>query len=97
MLSKSSGKRVPLCKMVDMDTRTRNQPLTEDDFVANEARRLRELAGLIRVCGRTPLQIARDCNLDKRTVQRAMRGEPLKSDAQARIEFYIKNTLQNGV
>jgi hypothetical protein len=61
--------------------------ITEDDFRANETRRLMEFAGRIRLCRRTPAQIATDCNLDVRTVLRALRAEPLKSDAQARIEY----------
>lgn len=78
-----------------MDTHARP---TENDFRANEAKRLAELAGMIRLCGKTPKEIADACNLDKRTVLRALRAEPLKSDAQARIEYYIKITLQqNGV
>lgn len=77
-----------------MNTHTSN--LTEADFVRNEERRLKELAGMIRLSGRTAAEIASACNLDKRTVQRAMRAEPLKSDAQARIEFYIKQLMTNG-
>lgn len=78
-----------------MDTHAR---ISENDFRANEASRLAELAGMIRLCGKTPKEIAAACNLDKRTVLRALRAEPLKSDAQARIEYYIKITLQqNGV
>jgi len=80
--------------MDTMDTRAR---ISEDAFRANEDRRLKELAGLIRLCGRTPLQIAQDCNLDKRTVQRALRAEPLKSDATARLEYYVKNIITYGV
>lgn len=78
-----------------MDTHAR---ITEADFRANEAKRLTELAGMIRLCGKTPKEIADACNIDKRTVLRALRAAPLKSDAQARIEYYIKITLQqNGV
>ena len=78
-----------------MDLNARTKP-TEDDFRANEDWRLRELAGLIRVCGKTPAEIALACNLDRRTVQRALRAEPLKSDAQARIEYYIRQQLVEG-
>jgi len=78
-----------------MDTHARTRP-TEDEFRANEAQRLSELAGLIRVCGKTPKEIAEACNLDKRTVLRAMQAFPLKSDAQARIEYYIKQVLIGG-
>ena len=67
--------------------------LTENDFMANETRRLKKLAGLIRLCGRTPVEIAKACNLDRRTVYRALRAEPLRSDAQARIEFYIQQAI----
>lgn len=70
--------------------------LTEADFVRNEERRLKELAGMIRLSGKSAAEIAAACNLDKRTVQRAMRAEPLKSDAQARIEYYIKQLMYNG-
>lgn len=80
-----------------MDEHAHNHQLTETDFAVNEERRLRELAGLIRHCGKTPQEIADECNLDKRTVLRALQALPLKSDAQARIEFYIKHTLTYGV
>ena len=73
-----------------------NRALKETDFMTNEALRLKEFASLIRVCGKTPGEIAKACNLDVRTVFRALQAKPLKSDAQARIEFYIKHTLQNG-
>lgn len=69
------------------------QHISESDFMQNEVRRLKELAGMIKLCGKTPAEIAQACNLDKRTVERALRAEPLKSDAQARIEYYIKVTL----
>ena len=71
--------------------------LTEADFMANEASRLRSFAGMIKLCGKTPAQIATACNLDKRTVRRALRGEPVKSDAQARIELFIQRTIADSV
>lgn len=70
--------------------------LREEDFRANETRRLREFAGLIRASGRSPKEIAEACRLDVRTVQRALRSEPLKSDAQARIEFYVRMVITYG-
>jgi hypothetical protein len=69
--------------------------IPEQDFQANEKRRLRELAGLLLLCGESPLQISRGCGLDKRTVIRAREGKPIRSDAQARIEFYLKTLLQS--
>ena len=75
-----------------MDSNTRAR-FTEADFQANEVRRLKEFAGMIRLSGQTPAEIARACNLDVRTVQRALRAEPLKSDAQARIEYYVRQQL----
>lgn len=76
----------------DMDTHVHDEPqqLTESVFMANEQRRLQELAARIRATGETPLEISRACGLDKRTVIRALKCRPLKSDAQARIEYYIK-------
>ena len=65
--------------------------MTEADYRRNEERRLRRLAGLIRASRLSPAEIGRATNLDKRTVQRALRGEPLKSDAQARIEYFLDN------
>ena len=67
---------------------------TESDFTNNESRRLRRLAGLIRLSGLSPLTIARACNLDKRTVQRALKGLPLKSDAEARIEYFMERIIE---
>lgn len=69
--------------------------ITEDELRANEARRLAELAGRIRATGKSSLEIARACGLDKRTVIRARQGKPVKSDAQARIEYCIKQILIN--
>jgi len=68
----------------------------EVEFAANEGRRLQQLADMIRNCGKTPLEIAVACGLDKRTVLRALKACPLKSDAQARIEYYIKEKLNHG-
>lgn len=68
----------------------------EAEFMANEHRRLQQLADLIRTSGKTPLEIATACGLDKRTVLRALKARPLKSDAQARIEFYLKEKLNHG-
>ena len=71
-------------------------PVKETEFMANEGRRLKQLADMIRGCGRTPLEIAVACGLDKRTVLRALKARPLKSDAQARIEYYIIEKLNYG-
>lgn len=81
--------------MDQMDIHTRKVP-TEDEFRANEIRRLKELAGLIRASGKSAKAIAEACNLDKRTVLRALRVEPLKSDAQARIELYVRQVITYG-
>ncbi len=72
------------------------EPVKEVEFMANESRRLQQLADLIRTSGKTPLEIATACGLDKRTVLRALKARPLKSDAQARIEFYLKEKLNHG-
>lgn len=68
--------------------------ITENDFMRNEARRLTELANLIRLSGETSKEIAEACRLDKRTVQRALKRLPLKSDATERIQYYLKIRLQ---
>lgn len=67
---------------------------SEREFQENEVRRLAEFAGLVHACGRSPDCIALACNLDVRTVRRAMDGQPIKSDAQARIEYYIMQQLR---
>lgn len=67
--------------------------ICEKDYRENEQRRLTRLANMIRLSGRSAYEIGKATNLDKRTVQRALRGEPLKSDAQARIEYYLDNML----
>lgn len=72
----------------------RPKGITEQEFMANEARRLTELANLIKLSREGAREIAAACRLDKRTVQRAMKGLPLKSDATERITFYIKQKLQ---
>lgn len=80
----------------EVNTHIHDVALKETDFMANEVLRLKEFASLIRVCGKTPSEIAKACNLDVRTVQRALKGKPLKSDAQARVQLYIKKVLQDG-
>lgn len=67
--------------------------IPETEFMRNETRRLTELANLIRISGETPRQIADACRLDKRTVQRALKALPLKSDATERITYYLKVRL----
>ena len=68
--------------------------ITELEFLQNEERRLTELSNLIRLSGESPRQIAQACRLDKRTVIRAMKRLPLKSDATERIRYYITLTLR---
>lgn len=68
--------------------------ITELEFLQNEERRLTELSNLIRLSGESPRQIAQACRLDKRTVIRAMKRLPLKSDATERIRYYITQTLR---
>ncbi len=75
---------------------THSSEVREAEFVANERARLQQLAALIRSSGKTPLEIGRACGLDKRTVIRALKAKPLKSDAQARIEFYLKKLNNYG-
>lgn len=67
----------------------------EADFQENERRRLRELAGMLHFCGRTPREIGLACNLDKRTILRALKARPINSTSQARIEYYIKTIYRN--
>lgn len=71
--------------------------LTERDFTTNEARRLQRLAQQLAATGLDARRIGSETYLDFRTVQRAMRGEPVKSDAQARLEYWLYNRiLSNG-
>lgn len=85
-----------LCEKQDMSNIT-HAHISEAEFVTNEDRRLKEFAGLIRCCGQTPGAIALGCRLDKRTVLRALDAKPIKSDAEARIQFYIKQVITYGV
>ena len=68
--------------------------ISEVEFMRNETRRLTELANLIRISGASAKEIADACRLDKRTVQRALKAQPLKSDATERITYYLKIRLQ---
>lgn len=70
--------------------------LTESDFAANESRRLRRLADQLAATRLDARHIGSETHLDFRTVQRAMRGEPIKSDAQARLEYWLYNRILNG-
>lgn len=82
------------CRVHARARTTLNKMISEIEFLQNEERRLTELANLIRLSGESPRQIAQACRLDKRTVIRAMKRLPLKSDATERIRYYITQTLR---
>ena len=67
--------------------------ITEREYYANEARRLREFAE--RVCKAmadfqlTYVSIGRECNLDWRIVKRAGQATRINGECERRIEFYL--------
>lgn len=67
--------------MVQVDERT---------YMANEQKRLDELAELIRGCGITLYEISKGSRVKYDTLLRALRKQVIRPENEARIRLYIK-------
>lgn len=74
--------------MVQVDERT---------YMANEQKRLDELAELIRGCGITLYEISKGSRVKYDTLLRALRKQVIRPENEARIRLYIqiKNSSKN--
>lgn len=72
--------------------------ISEHEFVRNEYARLKEVSELIDNAmddfNITASYIARECGLDRRTVQKARRGEAVNPPSEARIRLYIRRRYE---
>lgn len=73
--------------MVQVDERT---------YMANEQKRLDELAELIRGCGITLYEISKGSRVKYDTLLRALRKQVIRPENEARIRLYIKIRKDNG-
>lgn len=73
--------------MVQVDERT---------YMANEQKRLDELAELIRGCGITLYEISKGSRVKYDTLLRALRKQVIRPENEARIRLYIKIKNDNG-
>jgi len=71
----------------------RRRDIPESEYREAEKQRRVKLQTLIRTSGATPGQIARGTRLGIRVVNRALSGEGVRLDNIARIEYYIKHSL----
>ena len=69
--------------------------VSEQAYFENEQARLEDLAQLIRGCGITLYEIAKGTRIKYDTLLRALRGQSIRPENEARVRFYI-NIKNNG-
>ena len=71
--------------------------VSEQEYIANEQKRLEDFAALIRGCGITLYEIAKGSRVKYDTLLRALRRQPIRPENEARIRLYvqIKNSSKN--
>lgn len=62
----------------------------ESEYVANEQRRLDEIAGLILNCGISLYELSKGTRIKYDTLLRALRKQSIRPENEARIRYYIK-------
>lgn len=67
--------------------------ISEKEYIANEVRRLDELAQLIKGCGITLYEISKGSRVKYDTLLRALRKQSIRPENEARIRYYI--TVKN--
>ena len=67
--------------------------ISEKEYIANEAKRLDELAQLIKDCGITLYEISKGSRVKYDTLLRALRKQSIRPENEARIRYYI--TVKN--
>ena len=63
--------------------------ISEKEYIANEAKRLDELAQLIKGCGITLYEISKGSRVKYDTLLRALRKQSIRPENEARIRYYI--------
>ena len=71
--------------------------VSEQEYIANEQKRLEDFAALIRGCGITLYEIAKGSRIKYDTLLRAMRRQPIRPENEARIRLYINIRKDNGI
>lgn len=69
--------------------------VTEAEYIRNEQARLDAFAALIRNCGISVYELAKGTRIKYDTLLRALRGQSIRPENEARIRFYI-NIKNNG-
>lgn len=71
--------------------------ISEQEYIANEQKRLEDFAALIRGCGITLYEIAKGSRVKYDTLLRALRKQVIRPENEARIRLYIqiKNSSKN--
>ncbi len=69
--------------------------VTEAEYIRNEQARLEAFAALIRNCGISVYELAKGTRIKYDTLLRALRGQSIRPENEARIRFYI-NIKNNG-
>ena len=67
--------------------------ISEKEYIANEVKRLDELAQLIKGCGITLYEISKGSRVKYDTLLRALRKQSIRPENEARIRYYI--TVKN--
>ena len=70
--------------------------VSEQEYIANEQKRLEDFAALIRGCGITLYEIAKGSRVKYDTLLRALRRQTIRPENEARIRLYIKIKNDNG-
>ena len=69
--------------------------VTEAEYIRNEQARLDAFAALIRNCGISVYELAKGTRIKYDTLLRALRGQSIRPENEARVRFYI-NIKNNG-
>ena len=71
--------------------------VTEAEYIRNEQARLDAFAALIRNCGISVYELAKGTRIKYDTLLRALRGQSIRPENEARVRFYIyiKNNGDN--
>ena len=67
--------------------------ISEKEYIANEVKRLDDLAQLIKGCGITLYEISKGSRVKYDTLLRALRKQSIRPENEARIRYYI--TVKN--
>ena len=69
--------------------------VSEAEYIRNEQARLDAFADLIRNCGISVYELAKGTRIKYDTLLRALRGQSIRPENEARVRFYI-NIKNNG-